>query len=187
MDAQWGLYLEYAIHTWALSCGLWHACIFYEAALNHSDKQRCLLNIMPDFHAIIHPSIHPLGSKLLFFFVAANATARTETKLSLWPPKLLLLVCWYFCLFSLLPLPQPLFLFQSFTKNFFSSYIFFPLFISAPASHGLENHVLSTVAVAWQEKKISVCQSSFLRGQRSEVSPTLILPTFDLPLTSGST
>lgn len=60
-DAQRGLYLESAMHIWALSYGLWHVCIFYEAALNHSDKQRYLFNIMPGFH----PSIYPFASIFL--------------------------------------------------------------------------------------------------------------------------
>lgn len=150
-DAQRGLYIESAMHIWALSYGLWHVCIFYEAALNHSDKQRYLFNIMPGFH----PSIYPFAS---IFFAAANATARTETKLSLWQPPSS--SSWsadaFACsLYHPHPRPQPLFLFQSFTKNFFSFYSFF-LLTSVPASHGLENHVVSTVAVAW-EKKREVC------------------------------
>lgn len=170
-DAQRGLYLESAMHIWALSYGLWHVCIFYEAALNHSDKQRYLFNIMPGFH----PSIYPFAS---IFFAAANATARTETKLSLWQPPSS--SSWSADAFACslyhplpLPRPQPLFLFQSFTKNFFSSYIF-------SSSHLYQHHMARRImwSPQWllpgRIKEKCVSKPIF---ERSEISPTLLWST----------
>lgn len=110
-------------HLGSLSYGLWHVCIFYEAALNHSDKQRYLFNIVPGFHVIIHPSI------LLPLFFLQLLMQQPELKQSYLcdTPLLLFLVCWCICLFSVSPTPQPqpLFFFQSFTKTSFLP-IFFP-------------------------------------------------------------
>lgn len=176
-DAQRGLYLESAMHIWALSYGLWHVCIFYEAALNHSDKQRYLFNIMPGFH----PSIYPFAS---IFFAAANATARTETKLSLWQPPSS--SSWSADAFacSLYHPPPP-----SLDPNPCSSSnlslktsflpIFFPPHICTSITWPGESCGLRSGCCLGEEKR-SVCQSPFLRGQRS--AP----PSFDLPLTSGT-
>lgn len=168
-DAQRGLYLESAMHIWALSYGLWHVCIFYEAALNHSDKQRYLFNIMPGFHAIIHPSI-----RLPLFFLQL-LMQQPELKQSYLcdnppPPPLgrlmhLLVLC---ITPPPLPRPQPLFLFQSFTKNFFSS------------SHLYQHHMARRImwSPQWllpgRRKEKCVLKPIF---ERSEISPTLLWST----------
>lgn len=125
-------------------------------------------------------SIHPLASKVFFpFFVDANATAR-ETKLSLWPPSS---SSWsadtFTCSAYRPPLPRPLFLFQSFTKNFFSSYIFFPPYNCTSITWPGESCGLHSGCCLGEEKR-SVRQSSFLRGQSSTphwTYPPLIYPS----------
>lgn len=76
---------------------------------------------------------------------------------------------------SPLPRPQPLFLFQSFTKKLLF-FLYFFLLTSVPASHGLENHVVSTVAVAW-EKKREVCVKAHFWEVRDQPHPPLIYPS----------
>lgn len=112
-------------------------------------------------------SIHPLLSPLFFFIAAANAAARTETKLALWPPPPLLAVCWRVCLFSMSP-PSPCSPSNlSLKTSFLPFIIFFFLLTSAAASRGLamagpESHVISTVAVAWEKKREVCVRTHFL-------------------------
>lgn len=140
-------------------------------------------------------SIHPLPSEL-FFIAAANAAARAETKLALWPPTPLSLSADAFACSPCHPLspcsPSNLSL-----KTSFLPFIIFFLPTSAPASRGLamaglESHVISAVAVAW-EKKREVCVRSHLfwpswevRGQldadpvsssRKRTNPLLLCPS----------
>lgn len=134
---------------------------------------------MPGFHAIIHPSSCLEG----FFplFVDANATAG-ETKLSLWPPSSSSWSADTFTCSAYPPpphLPRPLFLFQSFTKNFFSFYIFSPPHICTSITWPGESCGLHSDCCLGEEKR-SVRQSSFLRGQSSTphwTDPPLIYPS----------
>lgn len=120
----------------------------------------------------IHPSmpssIHPLPSKL-FFIAAANAAARTETKLALWPPPPLLAVCWRVCLFSMSP-PSPC---SPSNLSLKTSFLPFIIFFFLPFSPHLQQH-----HAAWHgrpgescdrrggcclgKEKGSVCQNPFL-------------------------
>lgn len=135
--------------------------------------------------AFMPSSIHPLALVFFLLFVDANATAR-ETKLSLWPPSSSSWSADTFTCSANSPLPRPLFLFQSFTKNFFSSYIFFFL----PSSHLHQHHM--AWRIMWSPRWLlpgrrkEKCVSELI-FERSEFSPALNLATFDLPLTSAST
>lgn len=143
---------------------------------------------MPDC-SLLHAIIHPSSSLWAFFFIAAaNAAARIGTKLALWPPPLLS-VCWRVCLFSMSP-PQSLFPFQSFTKNFFSSfYNFFSPHICTSITRpgngrpGESCDLRSCCCLG--EEKGSVCQKPFswasweVRGQLdSQLKPQKSQPTF---------
>lgn len=106
-----------------------------------------------------HPSILlPLS----FFFFLAEQKQRYLCDPQAPPLGLLILLL----VLRIPPSPSPCSSSNLSLKTYFL-HLFFSLLTSAPASHGLENHVVSTVAVAWEKKREVCVRTHFweVRGQ----------------------